>query len=143
MGNTNSAEGSSPRKCHLPSTRNYAHPSSYRYPQQPHFTAGSSFNNKDQTKQQPAFIADNFSSLEEVNYFVPLVVLTLYCLSMGQVLKLLCSLLLSHWLMQFVNFTKIMSENMPMAKKEAAFALSALMEIPLKYRATQGLKPKK
>ncbi|RWW72011.1 hypothetical protein BHE74_00020211 [Ensete ventricosum] len=73
MGNTNSAEGSSPCKCPLPSTRNYAHPSSYRYPQQPHFTAGSSFNNKDQTKQQPAFIADNFSSLEEVNYFVPLV----------------------------------------------------------------------
>ncbi|XP_065007458.1 E3 ubiquitin-protein ligase RGLG3-like isoform X1 [Musa acuminata AAA Group] len=66
MGNTNSAEGSSPRKYPLPSTRNYAHPSSHRYPQQAHFTAGSSFNNKNQNKQQPAFIADNFSSLEEV-----------------------------------------------------------------------------
>lgn len=39
--------------------------------------------------------------------------------------------------MQFVNFTKIMSENKEMSKKEAAFALAALMEIPLQYRATQ------
>ncbi|EHA8586972.1 E3 ubiquitin-protein ligase RGLG3 [Cocos nucifera] len=41
----------------------------------------------------------------------------------------------------FVNFTKIMSENMAMSKKEAAFALAALMEIPLQYRATQNLRP--
>ncbi|KAI8535597.1 hypothetical protein RHMOL_Rhmol10G0186400 [Rhododendron molle] len=36
---------------------------------------------------------------------------------------------------QFVNFTKIMSENADVSKKEAAFALAALMEIPLQYRA--------
>lgn len=42
---------------------------------------------------------------------------------------------------QFVNFTKIMSENVAMLKKEAAFALAALMEIPVQYRATQGLGP--
>ncbi|XP_073098730.1 E3 ubiquitin-protein ligase RGLG3-like isoform X2 [Elaeis guineensis] len=40
----------------------------------------------------------------------------------------------------FDNF-QIMSENMTMSKKEAAFALAALMEIPLQYRATQGLRP--
>ncbi|GMP26425.1 hypothetical protein CsSME_00002865 [Camellia sinensis var. sinensis] len=39
---------------------------------------------------------------------------------------------------QFVNFTKIMSENTDMEKKEAAFALAALMEIPLQYRAAQS-----
>ncbi|XP_059656355.1 E3 ubiquitin-protein ligase RGLG3 isoform X2 [Cornus florida] len=38
---------------------------------------------------------------------------------------------------QFVNLTKIMSENKDMSKKEAAFALAALMEIPYQYRATQ------
>ncbi|XP_057496807.1 E3 ubiquitin-protein ligase RGLG3-like isoform X2 [Actinidia eriantha] len=37
---------------------------------------------------------------------------------------------------QFVNFTKIMSENTDTSKKEAAFALAALMEIPSQYRAT-------
>lgn len=41
---------------------------------------------------------------------------------------------------QFVNFTKIMSANMDAQKKEAAFALAALMEIPFQYRATQGLR---
>eukprot|EP00262_Sarcandra_glabra_P006791 TRINITY_DN19350_c0_g1_i1.p1 TRINITY_DN19350_c0_g1~~TRINITY_DN19350_c0_g1_i1.p1 ORF type:complete len:392 (-),score=64.92 TRINITY_DN19350_c0_g1_i1:367-1542(-) len=41
---------------------------------------------------------------------------------------------------QFVNFTKIMSQNMEMSKKEAAFALAALMEIPFQYKATQELK---
>ncbi|KAL2941769.1 E3 ubiquitin-protein ligase RGLG3 [Bienertia sinuspersici] len=40
---------------------------------------------------------------------------------------------------QFVNFTKIMSENKDSSKKEAAFALAALMEIPIQYRATQQL----
>ncbi|KAJ8447162.1 hypothetical protein Cgig2_022891 [Carnegiea gigantea] len=44
---------------------------------------------------------------------------------------------------QFVNFTKIMSENKDMSKKEAAFALAALMEIPCQYRATQNLEPNK
>jgi E3 ubiquitin-protein ligase RGLG len=41
---------------------------------------------------------------------------------------------------QFVNFTKIMSENTEASKKETAFALAALMEIPLQYRATQTLQ---
>ncbi|PQQ19742.1 E3 ubiquitin-protein ligase RGLG1 isoform X1 [Prunus yedoensis var. nudiflora] len=40
---------------------------------------------------------------------------------------------------QFVDFTKIMSENTDTSKKEAAFALAALMEIPYQYRATQSL----
>ncbi|KDP31456.1 hypothetical protein JCGZ_15336 [Jatropha curcas] len=40
---------------------------------------------------------------------------------------------------QFVNFTKIMSENTEASKKETAFALAALMEIPFQYRATQRL----
>ncbi|XP_062096065.1 E3 ubiquitin-protein ligase RGLG3 isoform X2 [Humulus lupulus] len=39
---------------------------------------------------------------------------------------------------QFVNFNKIMSENSEPSKKETAFALAALMEIPLQYRATQS-----
>ncbi|CAA3004247.1 E3 ubiquitin- ligase RGLG1 [Olea europaea subsp. europaea] len=43
---------------------------------------------------------------------------------------------------QFVNFTKIMSEHTDMGKKEAAFALAALMEIPLQYKATLQLQPK-
>ncbi|CAL0325204.1 unnamed protein product [Lupinus luteus] len=41
---------------------------------------------------------------------------------------------------QFVNFTKIMSENKEASKKEAAFSLSALMEIPIQYRAAQNLQ---
>ncbi|KAK6924277.1 Copine, C-terminal [Dillenia turbinata] len=41
---------------------------------------------------------------------------------------------------QFVNFTKIMSENPEPFKKETAFALAALMEIPIQYRATQSLQ---
>ncbi|XP_011099706.1 E3 ubiquitin-protein ligase RGLG3 [Sesamum indicum] len=43
---------------------------------------------------------------------------------------------------QFVNFTKIMSEHTDTAKKESAFALAALMEIPLQYRATLTLQYK-
>ncbi|TVU36967.1 hypothetical protein EJB05_18927 [Eragrostis curvula] len=42
---------------------------------------------------------------------------------------------------QFVNFTGIMSTNKDMSKKEAAFALAALMEIPSQFKATQGLRP--
>ncbi|XP_044469857.1 E3 ubiquitin-protein ligase RGLG3-like [Mangifera indica] len=42
---------------------------------------------------------------------------------------------------QFVNFTKIMSENTDISKKEAAFALAALMEIPLQFKATLSLPP--
>ncbi|KAK4780308.1 hypothetical protein SAY87_016414 [Trapa incisa] len=41
---------------------------------------------------------------------------------------------------QFVNFTKIMSENKDAAQKEAAFAIAALMEIPFQYRAIQGIQ---
>ncbi|KAL5677791.1 hypothetical protein ACJX0J_013922, partial [Zea mays] len=42
---------------------------------------------------------------------------------------------------QFVNFTGIMSTSKDMSKKEVAFALAALMEIPSQYKATQGLRP--
>ncbi|XWS44683.1 hypothetical protein CRYUN_Cryun15aG0068700 [Craigia yunnanensis] len=41
---------------------------------------------------------------------------------------------------QFVNFTKIMSENTETSKKESAFALAALMEIPYQYRATLSIR---
>ncbi|ONM22880.1 Copine (Calcium-dependent phospholipid-binding protein) family [Zea mays] len=44
-------------------------------------------------------------------------------------------------LLQFVNFTGIMSTSKDMSKKEVAFALAALMEIPSQYKATQGLRP--
>ncbi|KAL7149179.1 hypothetical protein ABFS83_05G022400 [Erythranthe nasuta] len=40
---------------------------------------------------------------------------------------------------QFVNFTDIMSKNLEYSRKEAAFALSALMEIPSQYQATLEL----
>ncbi|KAF3436776.1 hypothetical protein FNV43_RR19529 [Rhamnella rubrinervis] len=40
---------------------------------------------------------------------------------------------------QFVNFTEIMSKNMDRSRKEAEFALSALMEIPSQYKATLEL----
>ncbi|XP_061346824.1 E3 ubiquitin-protein ligase RGLG3-like [Gastrolobium bilobum] len=41
---------------------------------------------------------------------------------------------------QFVNFTKIMSENQEESKKETAFALAALMEIPIQYRVAQNIQ---
>lgn len=40
---------------------------------------------------------------------------------------------------QFVNFTEIMSKNMDSSRKQAEFALSALMEIPSQYKATLEL----
>ncbi|XP_071733356.1 E3 ubiquitin-protein ligase RGLG2-like [Rutidosis leptorrhynchoides] len=40
---------------------------------------------------------------------------------------------------QFVNFTEIMSKNTNTSRKEAEFALSALMEIPSQYKATLEL----
>ncbi|XVF49746.1 hypothetical protein PTKIN_Ptkin04bG0038300 [Pterospermum kingtungense] len=40
---------------------------------------------------------------------------------------------------QFVNFTEIMSKHMDQSRKEAEFALSALMEIPSQYKATLEL----
>ncbi|XP_066359650.1 E3 ubiquitin-protein ligase RGLG2-like [Miscanthus floridulus] len=40
---------------------------------------------------------------------------------------------------QFVNFTAIMSKKISHSKKETEFALSALMEIPLQYKATLEL----
>ncbi|TKY63177.1 E3 ubiquitin-protein ligase RGLG2 [Spatholobus suberectus] len=36
---------------------------------------------------------------------------------------------------QFVNFTEIMSKKIPPSRREAAFALAALMEIPSQYKA--------
>lgn len=41
---------------------------------------------------------------------------------------------------QFVNFTEIMSRNVPLAQKETDFALAALMEIPAQYKATIDLQ---
>lgn len=41
--------------------------------------------------------------------------------------------------MQFVNFTEIMSKYIQPSMKEAVFALNALMEIPLQYKATVDL----
>lgn len=41
--------------------------------------------------------------------------------------------------MQFVNFTAIMGKNANAAEKEAAFALAALMEVPIQYKATLEL----
>lgn len=40
---------------------------------------------------------------------------------------------------QFVNFTEIMSKNVDRSRKEAEFALAALMEIPSQYKATLEL----
>ncbi|KAB5538589.1 hypothetical protein DKX38_016122 [Salix brachista] len=40
---------------------------------------------------------------------------------------------------QFVNFTAIMSKNTTISEKETAFALAALMEIPLQYKAADEL----
>ncbi|KAJ7554271.1 hypothetical protein O6H91_06G133000 [Diphasiastrum complanatum] len=40
---------------------------------------------------------------------------------------------------QFVNFSEIMAKHMPVAQKEALFALSALMEIPPQFRAALEL----
>lgn len=40
---------------------------------------------------------------------------------------------------QFVNFSEIMSRNISQTRKEAAFALAALMEIPAQYKATLEL----
>lgn len=42
--------------------------------------------------------------------------------------------------MQFVNFTEIMSKSLAADRKEAEFALSALMEIPEQYKATLDLQ---
>lgn len=41
---------------------------------------------------------------------------------------------------QFVNFTQIMQSNLSMQRKEAQFALAALMEVPLQYKATVELR---
>jgi hypothetical protein len=42
--------------------------------------------------------------------------------------------------MQFVNFTEIMSKPIPTSRKEADFALSALMEIPAQFKAAMHLQ---
>lgn len=38
---------------------------------------------------------------------------------------------------QFVNFTEIMTKHTSTSEKETAFALAALMEIPLQYKAAR------
>ncbi|BFG28599.1 hypothetical protein CerSpe_148730 [Prunus speciosa] len=40
---------------------------------------------------------------------------------------------------QFVNFTEIMSKRSTPSEKEAGFALAALMEIPIQYKAAVEL----
>lgn len=40
---------------------------------------------------------------------------------------------------QFVNFTAIMNKQATDSEKEAAFALAALMEIPIQYKAAREL----
>ncbi|XP_010260803.1 PREDICTED: E3 ubiquitin-protein ligase RGLG2-like [Nelumbo nucifera] len=40
---------------------------------------------------------------------------------------------------QFVNFTDIMSRDVSPSEKETAFALAALMEVPIQYKATMEL----
>ncbi|XP_015695752.1 E3 ubiquitin-protein ligase RGLG4-like [Oryza brachyantha] len=40
---------------------------------------------------------------------------------------------------QFVNFTSIMSRSTTQQQKESAFALAALMEVPIQYKATMEL----
>ncbi|CAA2988844.1 E3 ubiquitin- ligase RGLG2-like [Olea europaea subsp. europaea] len=40
---------------------------------------------------------------------------------------------------QFVNFTEIMSKDVPQSRKETEFALAALMEIPSQYKASVEL----
>ena len=44
------------------------------------------------------------------------------------------------YFLQFVNFTEIMSKQVPASQKEAEFALGALMEIPSQYKATMELQ---
>ena len=65
-------------------------------------------------------------------YFVPFCVAFVVCCSTYNLVDKL---------LQFVNFTDIMSTTKDMSKKEAAFALAALMEIPTQYKASQGLRP--
>ncbi|RWV85806.1 hypothetical protein GW17_00052373 [Ensete ventricosum] len=47
--------------------------------------------------------------------------------------------ILFRFTMQFVNFTAIMGKTANAAEKEAAFALAALMEVPIQYKATLEL----
>jgi E3 ubiquitin-protein ligase RGLG len=42
-------------------------------------------------------------------------------------------------MLQFVDFTQIMSRGIFRDEKEAAFALAALMEIPMQYKAALAL----
>lgn len=54
--------------------------------------------------------------------------------------KLKCSIVfLVGSIVQFVNFTTIMSKDASPSEKETAFALAALMEIPFQYLAALEL----
>jgi Copine len=44
-----------------------------------------------------------------------------------------------NYILQFVNFSEIMSSKLPQPRKEVTFALRALMEIPSQYKATLQL----
>ena len=74
---------------------------------------------------------DNF----QVKYYKPRIAISLFFLC--DMIDDNCNTLLFS---QFVNFTEIMSEHKDAAKKEAAFALAALMEIPFQYKATLSLE---
>lgn len=88
------------------------------------------------SKQYPYFKWDVF-----INY------VSIFCLLLGMLTLVFKTVdnVVSVWfevlllLFQFVNFTNIMSQNIPSHKKEAEFALAALMEIPSQYKATIGL----
>lgn len=74
------------------------------------------------------YVGENFSPV--LYYFEVCLVL---------VILALLSQIVVFFLLQFVNFTELMSKNLDRSRKEAAFALAALMEIPSQYKATLEL----
>lgn len=86
----------------------------------------------------PARAFDNFQA--SFHSYLDIILLyfgaCIFLLIIGQCLIENQSVLLA---LQFVNFTEIMSKNMDRSRKEAEFALAALMEIPSQYKATLEL----